>query len=72
MKNIVVTAADISLFHVAARELGDACQWWRIAQTNRLSDPDLSKVETVETVQPLKIPMKDLTFSSGLPNEEGG
>lgn len=69
MKNIVVTAADISLFHVAARELGDACQWWRIAQTNGLSDPDLSKVETV---RPLKIPMKDLTLSSGLPNEEGG
>ncbi|MFT8769705.1 MAG: hypothetical protein ABF459_01425 [Gluconobacter cerinus] len=69
MKNIVVTAADISLFHVAARELGDACQWWRIAQTNGLSDPDLSKVETV---QPLKVPMKDLTLSSGLPNEEGG
>ncbi|MFT8951646.1 MULTISPECIES: hypothetical protein [unclassified Gluconobacter] len=69
MKDIVVTAADISLFHVAARELGDACQWWRIAQSNGLSDPDLSRIETV---QPLKIPVEDLTFSSGLPDEAGG
>lgn len=69
MKDIVVTAADISLFHVAARELGDACQWWRIAQSNGLSDPDLSRIETV---QPLKIPVEDLIFSSGLPDEAGG
>jgi len=42
MMNITVTAADQSLFHVASVHLGDAAQWWRIAQLNGLSDPDLS------------------------------
>ncbi|EHH67013.1 phage tail sheath protein [Gluconobacter morbifer G707] len=31
-------AGGISLFHIAARELGDACQWWRVAEVNGLPD----------------------------------
>ena len=68
MKDIIVTSADISLFHVAAKELGDACQWWRIADFNGLSDPDLGWVETVLT---LKIPGTVSESSSGLPDDVG-
>ncbi|AFW00504.1 hypothetical protein B932_0909 [Gluconobacter oxydans H24] len=68
MKDIIVTSADISLFHVAARELGGACQWWRIADFNGLSDPDLGWVETVLT---LKIPGIVSESSSGLPDDVG-
>ncbi|GAC87907.1 hypothetical protein Gbth_015_031 [Gluconobacter thailandicus F149-1 = NBRC 100600] len=68
MKDIIVTSADISLFDVAARELGDACQWWRIADFNGLSDPDLGWVETVLT---LKIPGIVSESSSGLPDDVG-
>lgn len=39
---IQVTADDISLFHLAARYFGDALQWWRIAEYNAMTDPDLT------------------------------
>ena len=39
MNSITVTAADVSLYHVAAVQLGDATQWWRIAVANNLVDP---------------------------------
>lgn len=68
MKDIIVTSADISLFHVAAKELGDACQWWRIANFNGLGDPDLGWVETVFT---LKIPEIVSESSSGIPDDVG-
>ncbi|OAG74031.1 phage tail sheath protein [Gluconobacter japonicus] len=68
MKDIIVTSADTSLFHVAAKELGDACQWWRIADFNGLNDPDLGWVETVLT---LKIPGTVSESSSGLPDDVG-
>lgn len=68
MRDIIVTSADVSLFHVAARELGDACQWWRIATFNGLSDPDLGNVETLLT---LKIPSAVSEGSSGLPVDAG-
>lgn len=68
MKDIIVTSADISLFHVAAKELGDACQWWRIADFNGLKDPALGWVETVLT---LKIPGTVSESSSGLPDDVG-
>jgi hypothetical protein len=35
----VVRVSGTTLFHVAARELGDASQWGRIAQLNGLTDP---------------------------------
>lgn len=61
---IKVTAADVSLYHVAARQLGDATQWWRIAQLNGIADPDLSGFAT--PVQ-LVLPTVDASLSSGVP-----
>ncbi|GBR46399.1 hypothetical protein [Gluconobacter roseus] len=68
MQDIIVSAADISLFHVAARELGDASQWWRIAQVNGMTDPDLGKIP--ETVV-LKVPSVERDLVSGLPDGAG-
>lgn len=65
MQDIIVSAADISLFHVAARELGNASQWWRIAQVNGMTDPDLGRLS--ETVV-LKVPSVERDLVSGLPD----
>ncbi|BCI68066.1 hypothetical protein [Acetobacter aceti] len=61
-----VTAVDRSLFHVAAAQLSDATQWWRLAQLNGLSDPSLSEFPTPI---PLKIPLADNTLTDGIPSE---
>ncbi|PYD78272.1 hypothetical protein CFR80_16740 [Komagataeibacter oboediens] len=61
---IKVTAADVSLYHVAAAQLGDATQWWRIAQLNGLTDPDLSNFLT--PVQ-IILPTVDASLASGVP-----
>lgn len=61
---IKVTAADVSLYHVAAAQLGDATQWWRIAQLNGMTDPDLSGFGT--PVQ-IVLPSVDASLSSGVP-----
>ncbi len=61
---IKVTATDISLYHVAAAQLGDATQWWRIAQLNGMSDPDLS--DFVTPVQ-IVLPTVDASLGSGVP-----
>jgi hypothetical protein len=45
MKSITVAGED--LFHVAAVHLGDATQWIRIAELNRISDPMLAGVTTL-------------------------
>ena len=63
MKTITVSGADVSLFHVAARELGDATQWIRIAQANGPTDPMLSSVVT------LTIPDVNPLLSGGLAQE---
>jgi nucleoid-associated protein YgaU len=42
-----ITVAGGNLFKIAARELGDATQWIRIAQLNGLADPMLSGVMTL-------------------------
>lgn len=68
MQDLIVSAADISLFHVAARELGDASQWWRIAQVNGMTDPDLGRIS--QTVV-LKIPSVERDLTSGLPDGAG-
>ena len=39
---IQVTSDDVSLFHLAMRYFNDAMQWWRLAEENGLSDPDLT------------------------------
>ena len=47
-----ITVAGGNLFAIAAAELGDATQWIRIAQLNRLSDPVLSGVVTLQIPDP--------------------
>lgn len=47
-----ITVAGGNLFHIAASRLGDATQWIRIAQLNRLEDPMLTGV-TVLTLPPM-------------------
>lgn len=59
MKTITVVGGD--LFRVAATQLGDATQWIRIAQLNKLSDPVLSGLVT------LKIPNRDPNAGGGVP-----
>lgn len=61
---IQVTAADISFFHVAARYLGDATQWWRIIQLNGISDPDLSRLVSPVSIM---LPSESVTLTAGLP-----
>lgn len=46
-RTIKVSGADLTLYHVAARELGDPTQWNRIASANGLDDPVLSGVLTL-------------------------
>lgn len=66
MQEIWITAADVSLYHVAARYLGDACQWWRIAELNDLADPELGWIG-----MPIKIslPSAQPSGSIGIPVE---
>ena len=58
MRSITVTGGN--LFAIAARELGDATQWNRIAKLNGLSDPMLSGVVT------LLLPAVDLNAGGGI------
>jgi L-ascorbate metabolism protein UlaG (beta-lactamase superfamily) len=58
MRTITVTGSN--LFQVAAQQLGDATQWIRIAQANRLSDPMLSGLVT------LSIPTTDPSAGGGI------
>jgi len=43
----IITVVSGNLFRIAAIYLGDATQWIRIAQINRLSDPFLNGVTTL-------------------------
>ncbi|GCE82510.1 hypothetical protein [Komagataeibacter diospyri] len=61
---IKVTANDISLYHVAAKQLGNAAQWWRIARLNDMDDPDLSAFTTPVS---LILPATDASQDSGVP-----
>ncbi len=56
-----LTTAGGNLFSVAAKRLGDATQWYRVAQASGLSDPMLSGLVT------LKIPDPILATSDGIP-----
>jgi hypothetical protein len=58
MRRITVTGGD--LFAVAARELGDATQWVRIARLNRIADPVLRGVVT------LRLPEIDINAGGGI------
>ena len=59
MRTVVV--AGTNLFVVAAQELGDATQWYRIALANGLTDP------MVFGLASLQIPALDTTAGGGLP-----
>ena len=61
-RQITVTAADVTLFDVAARELGDPLAWWQIAEASGLSDPWLPQALTV-----LTIPSQAADDGDGLP-----
>jgi nucleoid-associated protein YgaU len=50
MKTIIVAGGN--LFQLAAQELGDATQWIRIAQLNRISDPMLTGIVTLMVPDP--------------------
>lgn len=47
-----IRVSNTNLFRLAATELGDATQWYRIAQLNGLSDPWVSDVTTLLIPQP--------------------
>lgn len=55
------SGADRTLFHIAARELGDPLAWYRIADANGLTDTMI--VGTVDLI----IPGPDPTIQTGLP-----
>jgi nucleoid-associated protein YgaU len=55
-----LTTAGGNLFDIAARQLGDATQWVRIAALNGLDDPMLQGVVT------LKIPDVDPSAGGGV------
>lgn len=59
MRTIMV--AGTTLFAVAAQELGDATQWYRIATLNRLNDPMVYGLATMQ------IPDLDESAGGGLP-----
>ncbi|WP_306310138.1 hypothetical protein [Acidomonas methanolica] len=61
---VQVTAADVSLYHVAAVQLGDATQWWRIAQLNGMTDPDLTVLAAPVF---LEMPPVSTVLTTGLP-----
>lgn len=61
MRTIAVAGTD--LFTIAAQELGDATQWYRIAQLNSRVDPMVFGLTT------LKIPDFDATTGGGLPTQ---
>lgn len=48
----VVRVSATTLFHVAAKELGDATQWNRIARLNGLVDPWIGPETELKIPQP--------------------
>lgn len=48
----IVRESGTTLFHVAARELGDAQEWERIAELNGLTDP------FIDALTELKVPQQ--------------
>ncbi len=60
MRTIVV--AGTNLFVLAAQELGDATQWYRIASLNNITDPLIFGLTT------LLLPSLDASATGGLPS----
>lgn len=61
MRTTTVTGGN--LFEIAARLLGDATQWVRLAQANGLTDPMLSGLVT------LIVPQPDPSQTGGIPEQ---
>lgn len=60
-KSYDFTRADVSLFHIAARLMNDATQWYRIADANNLNDPMIyGQVRLI-------VPDPDPTTTGGVP-----
>lgn len=59
MRKITVVGGD--LYQIALIELGDASQWWRIAEANGIVDPILSGMTV------LLVPGEDATLTDGVP-----
>ena len=59
MRTVVV--AGTNFFALAAQELGDATQWYRIASLNNISDPMIFGLTT------LLLPSLDASATGGLP-----
>jgi nucleoid-associated protein YgaU len=57
-----VTVSGTNLYALAAKYLGDATQWVRIAEQNNLSDPQISGAAVV-----LLIPAPDPNTTGGAP-----
>jgi hypothetical protein len=57
-----ITVSGTNLYALAARYLGDATQWLRIAQQNNLSDPQISGAPVT-----LLIPAPDPNATGGAP-----
>lgn len=49
-----VTVSGTDLFRVAAENLGDASQWWRVARLNGMSSPDVPGVRTLLIPDPAR------------------
>ena len=58
---LTLQVAGTDLFTIAAQQLGDATQWYRIAALNGLSDPMIFGLVT------LQIPDFDASATGGLP-----
>ena len=63
-RTITVSAADVSLFHVACRVYGDATAWLALANANGIADPYLFG----PSIQ-LTVPDFDPSYSGGAPNQ---
>ena len=64
MATVTVSITDVSLFHVAAAQLGDATQAYRIAALNSLTDFWLSGLAAPVT---LTLPSVDASQQAGIP-----
>lgn len=58
---VQITVAGGDLYRIAATQLGDASQWWRIAQANAITDPVLSGVIALD------LPQRNASLTDGLP-----
>ncbi|WP_176559984.1 hypothetical protein [Teichococcus rhizosphaerae] len=52
MASKTITVSNTTLFRVAAQQLGDARDWWRIARLNGLTDPMVVGLVTLQIPEP--------------------